>query len=162
MRRGPCDLQIEAAGIGRGDELSAKYRPCTSFEAIVRGSISFVLTPPRVIMASSTGRAGDGDHKALRLLEQGAPLLPGQGIGAQRRSMPARRSSTGIMECGRGLPARILHAAVGIGLEIAREARIKLSLVQRRLPDRARGNRTSPASDAPRPTGPSGRRRRNA
>ena len=135
MRRGPCDLQIEAAGIGVAvDKLSCKIQAVHKLRGH-RPRIDLLCadTAARDNGLLHRPRAGDGDHKALRLLEQGAPLLPGQGIGAQRRvdaGTPQQHGDHGVRE---EVCQRIFHTAVGIGLEIAQEARIKLSLVQRRL-----------------------------
>lgn len=112
----------------------AKYRPCTSFEAIVRGSISFVLTPPRVIMASSTGRVPEmGITKRFVSSSRARRCCLVRELARSAGSMPGAPQQHGDHGVREEVCQRILHAAVGIGLEIAQEARIKLSLVQRRL-----------------------------
>ena len=70
---GKGDLQVVAAGDGvHVQHLPAKYKPLTSLDSMVWGSTSLTLTPPLVMMASSTGR---------RALGRQGQALNGQGQG---------------------------------------------------------------------------------
>ena len=69
MRRGPCDLQIEAAGIGVAvDELACKIQAVHELRGH-RPRIDLLCadTAARDNGLLHRPRAGDGDHKALRL-----------------------------------------------------------------------------------------------
>ena len=77
--------------------------------------------------------------------------------GRCRRAAAAR----GSWSAGRGLPAHFPYCGWHRPRDRAGSAHQAFPRPAQ-ASDRARGNRTSPASDAPRPTGPSGRRRRNA